>query len=182
MRLLERLAVILASLALSFGLIAVLSGFFQSRDASQLAGGGPGPGRQFRDMGNTILTAGRLRPPYDSSPPTSGPHLLEPVTRDWAPLNDDQLLSALALGDVVILYGPPVPPQALVDLARSVAGPFTAALAATGQAVILSRSPQLRGFVGLAWTHMLRVRRANDPRLAGFASYWLGRGAAPPAS
>jgi hypothetical protein len=181
MRLLERVAVILASLALAFGLIALLSGFFQGRDAGQLSGSSSGPGQHFRDMGDALLPPGQLRPAYDSSPPTSGPHVLEPVTRDWVPLNNDQLLSALALGDVVILYGSHPAPQALVELARSVAGPFSPTLAATGQAVILSRDPGTHGFVGLAWTHMIHARRATDPRLAGFTSYWLGRGAPPPA-
>jgi hypothetical protein len=180
MRLVERLAVILASLALSFGLIALLSGFFQSRDSGELAGSAAGPGRHFRDMGDAILRGGELRPAYDSTPPTSGPHFLEPVTRDRAPLNDDQLLSALALGDVVLLYGGRTPPPALVALASSLAGPFTPALAATGQAVILSPERGIGGYVGLAWTHMIRVRLADDPRLTSFAAYWLGRGAGSP--
>jgi hypothetical protein len=178
MRLLERVAIILASLALSLGLIALLSGFFQSRDTGQLSGSAIGPGRHFRDMGDALLSVGRLRPAYDSSPPTSGPHFLEPVTRDRAPLNDDQLLTALALGDVVIQYGTRWAPKGLAALASSIAGRFTPALAATGQAVILSRAPGTRGLVGLAWTHMIRVRTASDGRLASFTAYWLGRGAA----
>jgi hypothetical protein len=177
MRPLERFLVILASLALSFGLIALLSGFFQSRDNGQLAGGATGPGRHFHDMGDATLRAGELRPAYDSSPPTSGPHVLEVVTRDRVRLSDDQLLSALALGDVVILYGERRAPRALVRLAAAVAGPFTPVLAAAGQAVILSPSPGITGIIGLAWTHMLRVQRASDPELARFAAFWLGRGA-----
>jgi hypothetical protein len=178
MRLLERVVVILAALALSFGLIALLSGFFQGRDTGQLTGSAPGPGRHFRDLGDGPLRAGELRPAYDSSPPTSGPHRLEVVTRDRVPLTDDQLLTALALGDVVILYGAPSPPRALVRLAGTAAGRFTAVLAAAGQAVILARSPGLKTFVGLAWTEMIRATRADAPQLARFAGYWLGRGAA----
>lgn len=177
MNLLERVAVIMASLALSFGLIALLSGFFQTRDNGQLAGSFGGPGRHFRDLGDVTLRPGQLRPAYDSSPPTSGPHVVAVVTRDHQPLSDDQLLTALALGDVVMMYGNQSPPTALVALADRVAGPFTPALAAAGQAVILSRSAGLRGFIGLAWTEMIRVRRASDPQLARFAAYWLGRGA-----
>ena len=176
MSLLERVAVILASLALSFGLIALLSGFFQSRDTGQLAGSSGGPGQHFRDQGDVTLRPGQLRPAYDSSPPTSGPHALAVVTRDRQPLSDDQLLTALALGDVVILYGDHAPPRSLVRLADAVAGPFTPALAAAGQAVILSPSSGTRGFVGLAWTELIRVKRA-DPLLARFAAHWLGRGA-----
>lgn len=176
MSLLERAAVILASLALSFALIALLSGFFQSRDNGQLAGSSGGPGRHFRDLGDVTLRAGQLRPAYDSSPPTSGAHVLAIVTRDRQALTDDQLLTALALGDVVIMYSSNPPPAALVSLADTVAGPFTPVLAAAGQAVILSRSPGLRGFIGLAWTEMIRVNRATSPLLTRFAAYWLGRG------
>ncbi|HEY1523869.1 MAG TPA: DUF3105 domain-containing protein [Solirubrobacteraceae bacterium] len=174
---LERAAVILASLVLSFGLIAFLSGFFRDRDNGQLAGSSGGPGRHFRDLGDVTLRPGQLRPAYDSSPPTSGSHVLAVVTRDRQPLSDDQLLTALALGDVVIMYGGDAPPAALVRLADTVAGPFTPVLAAAGQAVILSRSSGLGDFVGLAWTEMIRVKRAADPLLTSFASYWLGRGA-----
>jgi hypothetical protein len=177
MRLAERVAILVASLALSFGLIALLSGFFQNRDTGNLAGSSVSPGRAFRDMGNAPLRQGERRPVYDSSPPTSGPHVLEPVTQDEARLSDDQLLSALALGDVVILYGTSRPPSALTALARSLAGPFTPTLAATGQSVILAPHRRSAGFVGLAWAHMIRVPRATDPRLSRFASYWLGRGA-----
>jgi len=177
MRLPERAAILLVSLALSFGLIALLSGFFQSRDNGALAGHPGGPGEQFRDQGDRLLSPGQRRPAYDSNPPTSGPHVLSVVTRDRARLDDDQLLSALAVGDVVIMYGTTRPPPALITLARSVAGPFRPSLAATGQAVILSPSPHIHGFVGLAWTHMLRASQAGDPRLSQFADYWLGRGA-----
>jgi Protein of unknown function (DUF3105) len=177
MRLLERAVILLTSLALSFGLIALLSGFFQSRDNAALGGETGGPGQHFRDLGNRILAPGELRPAYDSNPPTSGAHVLSGVPRDRVPLDDNQLLSALAVGDVVIMYGTPHPPGALIDVARSVAGQFTASLAATGQAVILAPSPHTQGFLGLAWTHILRVPRADDPRLSQFAAYWLGRGA-----
>lgn len=177
MRLLERVAIVLASLALTFGLIALLSGFFDSRDSGALSGATSGPGRHFRDLGDKLLAPGELHPAYDSTPPTSGPHVLAVVTRDWVSLDDDQLLSALALGDVVITYGTPKPPDALIAMAQSVAGTFKPSLAATGQAVILSPAPGTHGFVGVAWTHILRATRPDDPRLSQFASYWLGRGA-----
>lgn len=177
MRLLERVGILLASLALTFGLIALLSGFFQGRDNASLSGAAGVPGQHFRDLGDGRLAPGELRPAYDSSPPTSGAHVLSAVTRDWAPLDDNQLLSALAVGDVVITYSAPRPPEALVSLAHSVAGSFSPSLAATGQAVILSPAPQSHGFAALAWTHILRVQRADDPRMSRFAAYWLGRGA-----
>jgi hypothetical protein len=122
------------------------------------------------------MAPGELRPAYDSNPPTSGPHLAARVTRDQAQLSDDQLLQALALGDVVLVYGTPRPPRQLLTLASSL-GRFTPALAATGQAVVLDRLPGTQGVIGLAWAHMIRARRPGDPGLRAFAAYWLGRGA-----
>jgi hypothetical protein len=99
------------------------------------------------------------------------------VTRDEAPLTDDQLLQALQVGDVVIVYGSPRPPAGLERLARSVAPPVTPALAATGDAVILAPRPGTAGVVALAWAHLLRVQGASDPALRQFIGFWLGRGA-----
>jgi Protein of unknown function (DUF3105) len=174
---LERIAIVLASLALSIGLIALLSGFFAGRDQAGISGGHSGPGEAFADQGSAVLVPGQLRPSYDSNPPTSGAHLREPVLRDGARLTDDQLLSALSLGDVVIMYGGPSPPPGLHSLATAVASPFTPALAAAGQAVILARRPGTTGLIGLAWAHMVHVAAPQDPLLRQFAAFWLARGA-----
>jgi Protein of unknown function (DUF3105) len=174
---LERIAIVLASLALSIGLIALLSGFFAGRDQAGVSGGQLGPGEAFADQGSALLAPGQPRPAYDSNPPTSGAHFPKPVLRDGAPLTDDQLIQALSLGDVVIMYGGSAPPPGLRTLATGLASPFTPALAATGQAVILSRRPGTTGLIGLAWAHMLRVAAPQDPLLRRFAAFWLGRGA-----
>ncbi len=176
MSILERVAIVVASLLLSVGLIALLSGFFAARDQPGVASAA-GPGRHYRDLGDALLAPGELRPAYDSEPPTSGAHLPAPVTRDFAQLSDDQILEALSLGNVIFGYGERTPPPALVSLAAAVAGNFTPALARAGQAVILARMPGRGGIVGLAWTHMIRAASPGDPRLRAFAVYWLGRGA-----
>ncbi len=175
--LLERVAIVAASLVLSIGLIAVLSGFFAGRDQAGVAGVPSAPGRAFRDLGHAHLAPGEPRPAYGSDPPTSGAHIPEPVLRDESELGDDQLLQALEAGDVVIMYGGRTPPAGLVALARSVAYAFTPALAAVGQAVILARRPGTVGLIGLAWAHMVRVSTPGDPLLREFAAFWLGRGA-----
>ena len=174
---LERVAIVVASLALSFGLIALLSGFFAGRDQAGVSGTASQLGAQYRDQGDAHLSAGQTHPAYDSNPPTSGPHVPEPVTRDMAELNNDQLLQALEQGNVVVMYGTRTPPGGLEAFAREVAGPFTPSLAAAGQAVILARRPGIRGLVGLAWAHLVSVSAAEDPLLKSFTQYWLGRGA-----
>jgi hypothetical protein len=174
---LERIAIVVASVALSFGLIALLSGFFASRDPAGVSSTQTGPGSAFPDLGAAHLNPGDKRPDYDSNPPTSGAHFPEPVTQDEAGLNDDQLLEALESGDVVFMYGTRKPPPGLRALARKLAAPFTPALAAAGQAVILARRPGTVGVDGLAWAHAVSVRKSSDPGLAAFTQFWLGRGA-----
>ena len=174
---LERVAIVVASLVLSIGLIAVLSGFFAGRDAAGVSGATTQIGKQYPDLGHAHLQPGQPHPVYNSDPPTSGAHIPEPILLDRNVLNDDQLLEALEDGDVVFMYGSDRPPAELVALARSEAGPFSPALAAAGQAVILARRPGTNGVMAVAWTHLLHLRTAADPALRAFIRQWLGRGA-----
>jgi hypothetical protein len=173
------LLVLVIALAGVVGLLLLV----ESRDSSQVdrpASASHGPGQLFPDQGHAHLQPGQKpQQPYASDPPTSGPHVPEAIDSDRAGtrLSDDQLLHALELGDVVMLYGGAKPPAALAALAEQLAGPFDPALAATGQAVVLGRRPGTRGVVALAWRHLLRVPDATAPALEQFGSYWLGRGA-----
>lgn len=174
---LERLAIAVASLALSVGLIALLSGYFARHDSAGVSGTVVAPGQAFVDLGHRHLRAGQAAGPYNSNPPTSGAHHVVSVGRDQAGLSDDQLLTALEAGDVVIAYPPGRPPAGLQALAVRLAAPFSPALAAAGQAVILTPRAGTRGLVALAWRHLLRAPSASDPGLAQFVSFWLGHGA-----
>ncbi len=177
-RWLERFAVVIVSLAIAVAIIALLSGGLAgSQDDPGVTGGQAGPGTAFSDLGDLHLRPGQPRPAYNSDPPTSGSHNPVNVTRDRAAISNDQLLQALQVGDVVLMYGTSKPPPGLAGLAARSAPPFTPALAATGGAVILAHRPQTNGIVALAWTHMLRVRHPSDPQLPPFIDYWLGRGA-----
>lgn len=177
-RLLERVAIAIVSLAVSIAAIAALSGFFAGQDAAPVAGStANAPGLAFRDLGHARLRPGQPRPSYDSSPPTSGAHVPEPVPADRAYLSHDALLQALEAGDVVIMYGGRTPPPGLEALARALAPPFSSELASTGQAVVLARRQATPGILGLAWAHAVRVSAPQDPALRAFARFWLGRGA-----
>jgi hypothetical protein len=178
---LERFLIVLVSLAISISVIALLSGgLLAGRDDPGVSAGQNGPGTRFPDQGDLHLRAGELRPVYNSDPPTSGAHIPQAVGRDRSELSDDQLLQALEVGDVVLMYGAPQPPAGLAQIAQAVGGRFTPALALSGQAVILARRPGTRGVIALAWTRMLRSLSAPD--LRGFAQFWLGRGATGPGS
>jgi len=178
MRLLERLAIMIAALVLAVAIIALLSGgLLAGRDTPGITGQGAGIGTVYRDLGDTHLRPRELRPPYDSEPPTSGAHVPVPVTRDAAAISDDRLLQALETGNVVFLYGGRRAPPGLAALAARIAPPFTPGLAAAGQAVILARRSGTSGIVGTAWTRLVRVNSVADPLLAAFARFALGRGA-----
>jgi hypothetical protein len=180
---LERLAIVVVSLAIAFVAIGLLTGYFTSHDPAGVSGSLGGPGLVYRDLGNRQLTPGQHHPAYNSNPPTSGGHVPTPVRSDQAVLTDSQILTALAAGDIVVIYGGTHPPPGLAELARSTAGPFTPALAAEGGAVILARLPRVDGLIALAWTRMLpitgidRVTAGNDDVLKQFIQSWLGRGA-----
>lgn len=175
-KLIERLLIVTASLVIAIGVIVVLSGGpLAGQDAPGITGTAGGPGTAYPDQGAAQLRPGDLEPVYNSNPPTSGPHIPVPVTRNGARLTNYQLLQALQVGDVVFMYGTPRPPAGLARLAASIA-PFSPSLAATGGAVVLATRPGTSGVIALAWTRMLRAPDASAPALRSFAQYWLGRG------
>lgn len=187
---LERIAIVLASLVIAIGAIVLLSGFFTSRDPGGVSGVLSGPGLAYRDLGDAQLRPGQQHPVYDSNPPTSGAHVTTPVRRDASVLDANQILTALAAGDVILMYGGAKPPPGLASLARATtSGAFSPSLAQAGQAVILARLPGINGIEALAWTRILpitgvtRVTRHNDAVLRQFIESWLGTPAppAPPA-
>jgi hypothetical protein len=173
----EWVVIVLVALAIAAGAIALLSGYFAGNDTPGVTGSPSGPGIAFKNMGDAHLRPGQAPPRYNSNPPTSGPHVAVAVRKDRAVLSNNQLLEALELGDVVLVYGSPAPPAGLEGVARANAAPFTPALAAAGQAVILARRPGTPGVVGLAWAHLIRVAGSAAPSLRQFIQYWLGRGA-----
>lgn len=166
--------VVLAAVAGAIGLAA----FFNSRDEATFSGEA-GPGRAYPDRGDRHLRPGERPPEYSSEPPTSGAHRPVPLRREERSLTDDQLLHALEQGNVVLAYRDAALEAPLRTFAREVAGPFSAELAAAGQAVVLHRDPRIGpGVTAVAWRHLQPATGADDPRLREFVEFWLGRGSA----
>ena len=168
---LERIGGILLGVAALVGVVALLT----SRDRSTFRAPS-GPGVQLPDLGNSHTAPGAAPPSSAAAPPASGPHAAVPVRRDGVRLSGDQVLSALELGDVVLVYRSPSAEPALRSLAKSMAAPFSPGLAAAGDAVVLDHDPRYRGVTALAWRHALHARSPADPALGDFVSYWLGLG------
>ena len=148
------------------GLIA-LAAAFNARDDPEVASA-TGPGELQPDRGSGHDAEANVSDEF----PTSGPHREELVTRDRRRLTDDQILHALELGNVVILYDGPPP----TDVQDEVAGPFDAEVAAAGQAVILARRDVAGPATALAWRHVYQAADPSDPGLREFTEAWLGRG------
>jgi hypothetical protein len=174
----RRLLGVLLVIALVVGGLIALGIALGARDRSTLSTSA-GPGQAFPNHGDRHLRPGTPEPAYAEDPPASGAHVPTPIGRDGVPLSNDQLLTALEEGNVVIVYGSPRQAPALRALARSVSGPFDPVVAQTGQAVILDLRPRPTGgqVIGMAWTHAQRAVSPADPKLRAFVSYWLGRGA-----
>jgi hypothetical protein len=129
---------------------------------------------QSRDDAGVSGTAGPGERVADRCPPRRAP-----VTRDRRRLSRAQVQTALAAGNVVIFYGGPRPPGALVTLQRDLTGPFDAEIAAAGQAVVLGRGPA-SGYEARAWGRRLTAASPRAGRLREFAEAWLGEGAPEP--
>lgn len=164
----------LAVAGLAAGLCLVLIIILASRDSSQVDQAATGPGTLEADRGAQVVTNGPQTPASaPSEPPTSGPHREAPVNADRTELSDDQILTALALGNVVIAYEG-TPPSRVQD---EVSGPFDPELAAAGQAVILAKRPGVGAPQALSWRRRLTASGPEDPKLREFAEAWLGQGA-----
>jgi hypothetical protein len=159
-RRLRRLGIGLLTAVVALGGFVLVVLFFEGRDTSQVpdaAGNRAAPGQVVTDQRRAQAPA--------------------PIRSDAIALSEDQVLHALELGDVVLVYGTRTPPAPLRALQRKVSGPFDPVLAANGAAVILAHRPGTDGVVALAWRRLLRAPSASDPSIEDFVDYWLGRGA-----
>ena len=168
----RRLGLVAAGVLVAVAGLIALAVAFNSRDDPEVASAPEGPGELQPDRGSGHDAPAEVTDEW----PTSGPHREELVTRDRRRLTDDQILHALELGNVVILYDAPDPGTGLERVQEEVAGPFDAELAAAGQAVILARRPGAGPATALAWRRVYETDDPLDPRVGEFAEAWLGRG------
>ena len=155
-------------LPVAIGVVIVLAGLYalmtvvSGRDSSGVNQTPSGPG--------VLERAGAA-----GNPPTSGSHRKRNVTSE-AKVSRDALLTALELGDVVIVHPPGATPAGLRRLQDQVSGRFDPEFAAAGQSVIVTAWPGVAGIEALAYRRRLKVASATDPQLKAFADTWLGKG------
>jgi len=131
---------------------------------------GPLPGEFVPSLGNAhIQTAETTHEPYNSEPPTSGPHL--PYIAPWGvhgkPLPKELQVHNLEDGGVVINYKPECEGQVLDGL-KTVVGRYP-------DRVLLAPYPGLDRCIALtAWTRIEKLDQLDERRVSRFIEAYRG--------
>jgi hypothetical protein len=142
---------------------AALVGWFAFRAAADL------PGEKFADLGNLhIQTASDPHAPYNSEPPTSGPHL--PYIAPWGvhtrPIPRELQVHNLEDGGVLVQYNCACPE--LIDKLRGIVSRYD-------KFVILAPFPEMKTRIALtAWTRLDAFEEFDDKRIVRFIDAYRG--------
>jgi len=145
--------------------IAVVVGYFAYQSAADL------PGVSFPDQGNLhVQTVNEPIPPYNSEPPTSGPHL--PYVAPWGvhtePIPKQLQVHNLEDGGVVVQYHCPQPCPELVDK-------LTAIVKRYDRQVVLAPYPGMKHRIALtAWTRLDAFDEFDESRIVRFIGRYRG--------
>jgi hypothetical protein len=140
-------------------LAAAVVGYLAYRAAADL------PGVRFADQGNLhIDVLGQAHEPYNSDPPTSGPHL--PYLAPWGvhtePIPKELQVHNLEDGGVVVQYYCPAPCPELVDKLGAVVKQYPAQ-------VLLAPYPGMKHRIALtAWTRLDAFDEFDEDRIQRF--------------
>jgi hypothetical protein len=143
--------------------VAAVVGWFAYRAAADL------PGERFPDQGNAhIQTASDPHVPYNSEPPTSGPHL--PYIAPWGvhtrPIPLELQVHNLEDGGVMVQYNCTCPE--LVEQLRGVVSRYD-------KYVILAPYPGMKSRIALtAWTRLDQFEEFDDKRIRRFIDTYRG--------
>ena len=143
--------------------VALIVGWFAYRAQADL------PGQKFADLGNLhVQTVGDPHEPYNSTPPTSGPHL--PYIAPWGihtrPIPNELQVHNLEDGGVVIQYNCDCPDLAakLGDLVRQY-----------DKHVIVAPYPEMASTIALtAWTRIETLSAFDEKRIRRFIEAYRG--------
>ena len=145
--------------------VAVVVGYFAYQASANR------PGVEFPDQGNLhIQTESEAHVPYNSDPPTSGPHL--PYLAPWGvhnvPITRELQVHNLEDGGVVIQYYCPNGCADLVDK-------LTAIVKGYDRQVVLAPYPKMKTRIALtAWTRMDAFDDYDEGRIVRFIRAYRG--------
>jgi acylphosphatase len=143
--------------------VAAAIGWFAYRASADL------PGEKFADLGNEhIQTASDPHTPYNSEPPTSGPHL--PYIAPWGihtrPITNELQVHNLEDGGVMVQYNCECPE--LVEKLRNIVRKYD-------KQVILAPYPTMKSRIALtAWTRLEKFEEFDEKRIVRFIDAYRG--------
>jgi uncharacterized protein DUF3105 len=129
------------------------------------------PGVSFPDQGNRhVRTLNEAIPPYNSDPPTSGPHL--PYVAPWGihtePIPRQLQVHNLEDGGVMVQYNCPEGCPDLVDRLKTLVSGYE-------HQVILAPYPGMKARLALtAWTRLDAFDEFDEGRIQGFIKAYRG--------
>jgi hypothetical protein len=144
-------------------IVALVVGYLAYRAAADL------PGVKMADQGNLhIANAGDPHEPYNSDPPTSGPHL--PYIAPWGvhtrPVPRELQVHNLEDGGVLVQYSCECPE--LVARLREIVQPYE-------KQVILAPFPDMKATIALtAWTRIETLSEFDAKRIRRFIEAYRG--------
>ena len=151
------------ALVLCAVVVAVVVGYFAYRAAADL------PGAKMADQGNLhIASETTPHEPYNSDPPTSGPHL--PYIAPWGlhtrPIPRELQVHNLEDGGVLVQYNCECPD--IVDRLRSIVTKYD-------RHVILAPYPDMKSRIALtAWTRIETMDKLDEARVSRFIDAYRG--------
>lgn len=129
------------------------------------------PGIEYPDIGNRHVDPGVAHDPYNSNPPTSGPHYPQPapwgVYADQRP--DEELIHNLEHGGIWISYKDPGD-QALIDQLKDIADNYPIK-------VIMTPRPGNDSRIAVAaWTRLLPLEAFDQGQIKNFIKAYINKG------
>jgi hypothetical protein len=145
--------------------VAAIVGYFAYKSAADL------PGISMPDQGNLhIQTANEPHVPYNSEPPTSGPHL--PYLAPWGihtePISKELQVHNLEDGGVVVQYHCPSACPGLVEKLKGIVQKYD-------HQVVLAPYPGMKNRIALtAWTRIDTFDELDEARIQRFIRAYRG--------
>lgn len=156
---------------LAVALLAMVTGsFFQVSAASAKSDKNKEPGTVVPDQGNEhISSPGAPHAPYNSDPPTSGPHT--PYITQWGmhgePVPKETQVHNLEDGGVIIQYRCNKPCEEMVRKLQLIASQY--------QRIVVAPYPDLDSLIAMtAWNRIDKLKEFDEKRITRFINAYIG--------
>lgn len=135
-------------------------------------------GTKHEDQGQSHIAEGAEHAPYNSNPPSSGPHHSSPA--EWGvyeePIADETLVHNLEHGGIVIAYKPDIGEEKISQLKEIFNRLPESERFGTIKAVLVPRAANSQPVQLAAWTYTLELDEVNEEAIRGFYQNHIDKG------